>query len=178
MSDGKIVGVSAGAGVPSRTTALVRAVADGLDRRLGFQTELIELSLVAPALLGAQGRGGLAPEGESVLRAVETAAVLVVGSPVYRASYTGLFKHLFDLVDQRALANRPVVLTATGGSLEHALVIEHQFRPLFGFFGALTVPTGVYAQPSDFEEGLPTSPGVLDRIARAVDEAASLVRPR
>ena len=73
-----------------------------------------------------------------------------MASPVYRASFTGLFKHLFDFVGQYALFDKPGLLAATGGTDRHALIIEHQFRPLFAFFQALTLPIGVYAKDSDF----------------------------
>lgn len=67
----------------------------------------------------------------------------LVGSPVYKGAYTGLFKHLFDLVAPAALKGKPVAIGATGGGARHALVVEHAFRPLFGFFGALALPTAI-----------------------------------
>jgi MsuE subfamily FMN reductase len=67
------------------------------------------------------------------LAAVEAADALIVGTPVYRASFTGLFKHFFDFVEQTALVDVPVLLAASGGSDRHALVLEHQLRPLFSF---------------------------------------------
>ena len=76
---------------------------------------------------------------------IERADLLIVGTPVYRGSYTGAFKHVFDLVRHDRLRGTPVILTATGGSQMHGLVTEHQLRPLFGFFGALSLPTTVYA---------------------------------
>jgi FMN reductase len=174
LSEVRIVAVSAGAGVPSRTTALVRAAAEPLAERLGGSVDLLELSQEGAALFSVTGRPGLSLQGEAIVRRVEAADILIVGSPVYRASYTGLFKHLFDLVDHRALAGRIVLLTATGGSLEHSLVIEHQFRPLFGFFGAVTLSTGLYAQPSDIVDGEIVSPALKERVGHAVHEAADL----
>jgi FMN reductase len=76
------------------------------------------------------------------LAAVEAADALIVGTPVYRASFTGLFKHFFDFVEQTALVDVPVLLAASGGSDRHALVLEHQLRPLFSFFQAQTLPIG------------------------------------
>lgn len=49
---------------------------------------------------------------------------------MYRGSYTGLFKHFFDFIHQDALIDKPILLAATGGSERHALVIDHQLRPL------------------------------------------------
>lgn len=98
--------------------------------------------------------------------------------PVYRASFTGLFKHLFDFVEQYAIVGQPVLLAATGGGERHALIIEHQLRPLFGFFQALTLPVGVYASSADFDGyELRAESAVATRIQQAVDRALPLVRP-
>lgn len=141
--------------------------------RLGFggTPALIELVDEAPLLFEALSRASLHGQAAAVVEAVETAELVVVGSPVYRASYTGALKHLFDLVDHRALQGTPVVLAATGGSPLHGLMIEHQLRPLFGFFGALTMPTTVYATEADFEGHRLASAAVEARIERVVAEA-------
>ena len=103
-------------------------------------------------------------EGKDIVRAVETADILVVGSPVYRASYSGALKHLFDLVHFEALAGKPVILAATGGTPLHGLMIDHQLRPLFAFFKALTLPTSIYALESDFTAYSISNPDVRARI--------------
>ncbi|MFD1810195.1 NAD(P)H-dependent oxidoreductase [Gemmobacter lanyuensis] len=92
----------------------------------------------------------MAATARAALEVILSADALVVASPVYKGSYTGLFKHLIDLIDPAALQGKPVLLAATGGGDRHALVIEHQLRPLFGFFEAQTLPTGVYAADRDF----------------------------
>ena len=98
------------------------------------------------------------------------ADVLVAGSPTYKGSYTGLFKHFFDLIDPTALRGKPVVLLATGGGDRHALIVEHQLRPLFAFFEALTLPTAVYASEKDFTDGVLVSPTIRARAEQALDE--------
>jgi FMN reductase len=100
---------------------------------------------------------------------VDLAAML--GSPVYKGSYPGLCEHLFDLINPSALLREAVLLTATGGGDTHALVIKHQLRPLFGFFEAATLATGVYASTTDFSDGLPTSASLLARFDRVVDQS-------
>ena len=112
---------------------------------------------------------------ERELQRIETADLLVVASPVYRASFTGLFKHLFDFVDQYALVDTPILLAATGGSERHALIIEHQFRPLFSFFQALTLPLGVYAHDSDFAGYAVSSAFLKDRIRKVVERSLPLI---
>ncbi|QEN86445.1 FMN reductase [Labrys sp. KNU-23] len=165
----KIVGISGSVRRPSRTTALVQNILDGLGD-LGA-VRLLELVDEAPHLFSALTAEALSDRAANVVQLVENADLLVVGSPVYRASYTGALKHLFDLVDYRALRGTPVVLAATGGTSLHGLMTEHQLRPLFGFFGARTIPTAVYALDVDFDDYELTSQTVRERIDRAVIEA-------
>lgn len=107
------------------------------------------------------------------LELVTGADALVVVSPVFQASYGGLFKSFFDLVEGGALRGLPVLLAATGGTERHSLVIEHALRPLFSYLGAVTVPTGVYAATGDF--GGRGSGRLATRIDRAAAELAGLM---
>ena len=171
----RVVAVSGSLHEPSKTTALLRAITAAVAERAPVEAQLIELTQVGPSLAGALTRDQLPPEVEAQLQAIETADLLIVGSPVYRASFTGLFKHLFDFVDQYALVGTPVLLAATGGGERHALMIEHQLRPLFAFFQALTLPLGVYASTTDFD-GYEVATDVLRaRIALAAERALPLV---
>ena len=102
--------------------------------------------------------------------------MVVVGSPAYRATYTGLFKLFFDHIGQYALIDKPIVLTATGGSDRHALLVEHQMRPLFGFFQSLTLPLGIYAAEADFKDYAITSDDLRERINTAVSRTLPLIR--
>ncbi len=169
-----IVGVAGNVTQPSRTSVLVEAIVAAARVRIGGSTELIQLAEAAPSVLGAMTAGDLSDHGKELIAQVENADLLVVGTPVYRASYTGALKHLFDLVGYDALVGKPVIIAATGGSQLHGLVTEHQLRPLFGFFRALTLPTAIYATQADFDEYRLTSPDVRRRIYRAVAEAAAL----
>lgn len=171
----RVVAVSGSLHEPSKTTALLRAITAAVAERAPVEAQLIELTQIGPSLAGALRRDQLPPEVEAQLQAIETADLLIVGSPVYRASFTGLFKHLFDFVDQYALVGTPVLLAATGGGERHALMIEHQLRPLFAFFQALTLPLGVYASTTDFD-GYEVATDVLRaRIALAAERALPLV---
>jgi FMN reductase len=171
----RIVAVSGSLHEPSKTTALVRAIADAVSARAETSVQLIELTTIGPSLAGALRREDLPPFIEEQLVAIEEADLLIVGSPVYRASFTGLFKHLFDFVGQYELVGKPVLLAATGGGERHALIIEHQLRPLFAFFQALTLPVGVYASNTDFDGYVINSEVLAARIALAADRALPLV---
>ncbi len=171
----RVVAVSGSLHEPSKTTALVRAITAAIGERAPIEAQLIELTEIGPGLAGALRRDQLPPEVEEKLRAIETADLLIVGSPVYRASFTGLFKHLFDFVGQYDLVGKPVLLAATGGGERHALIIEHQLRPLFGFFQALTLPLGVYASDTDFDGYEIASEILQSRISLAAERALPLV---
>ena len=171
----RIVGVTGSLQAPSKTITLVESITADLAQRLAAEVRLIKVNELGPSFAGALSRAEVSPEVEAALGAIETADVLVVASPVYRASFTGLFKHLFDFVDQFSLVDTPVLLAATGGSERHALILEHQFRPLFSFFQALTLPVGVYAHDSDFTDYRISSPRLVDRIDKAVAKSLPLI---
>lgn len=175
----KVVAVSGNLGGRSRTRTLVDAVTreiGALAQESGTSVALTDITVgdLAPELGALTNPNAIPPGVAAALDAIVGADLLVVGSPVYKGSYTGLFKHLIDFIDPNALIGLPVVLTATGGSPRHALVIEHQLRPLFGFFQAQTAPTGVFALDSDFVDYRLTSPEIAARVRKAADEAVRL----
>lgn len=172
----RVVAVSGSLTDPSRTTALVEAIVAAFGTVIPIEPHIITLNALGPHLAGALTRKELPPEAEAELQAIEAADLLVVATPVYRASFTGLFKHLFDFVDQYALVDTPVLLAATGGSERHALIIEHQLRPLFGFFQSLALPVGVYAHDSDFTDYRISNEQLTERIDKAISRALPLVR--
>lgn len=177
----KIVGLSGGLSSPSRTLALVQLalarIAAGAEAEgLSVGTQLIDIAAL-------DGIGALrtrpAPEPlEAAFGAVEAADFLVVGSPVYKGSYSGLFKHFVDFLDYRGLVGLPVALLATGGSDRHALVIEHQLRPLFAFFQAHPLGTGAFFTERDFTAGVVTDGPAEQRFARLVEEAVHALAVR
>ena len=171
-----IVAVSGGLNSPSKTESLVQAILDELSEAINIKVHFVKLSEIGPLLGGAIYRNQLPQRVQDDLAAVEAADALIVGTPVYRASFTGLFKHFFDFVEQTALVDVPVLLAASGGSDRHALVLEHQLRPLFSFFQAQTLPIGVYATDRDFTpEYTVKSEQLADRVTLAVARALPIL---
>lgn len=160
----------------SRTKLLAQALADAVAAALPVRVQLIELATLAPQLLAGGEARALAPLAQAALQALAQADLVIAATPVYKGSYTGLFKHLFDLLDPEALVGRPVLLAATGGSDRHALVLDHQLRPLFAFFRALSVPSAVYASPADLSEAGLASAALQARIGEAAAQAVALLR--
>ncbi len=167
----KVVAVSGALHKPSKTDALVEAIVSELSVALPIEVQFIKLSDIAPQLANVVSRTDLPVHIYAQIQAIESADFLVVGSPVYRGSYTGLFKHFFDFVDHESLIDTPVLLAATGGSERHALVIDHQLRPLFSFFQSLTLPIGVFGTDKDFTDYRINNDALQNRIELAVNRA-------
>jgi FMN reductase len=159
----------------SRTLLLVRHLLEELRERINISVELVELAPIARSLGQALQRSEVEPQVERALSTIESAQLLVAAAPVYRGSYPGLFKHLIDFIGLDALVDTPVLLAATGGSERHALVIDHQLRPLFSFLQAHTLPIGVYATPADFDGDRINSAALQARIQLAAERAAGHV---
>jgi FMN reductase len=166
----KFVGFAGSSSRPSRTRNLVEAITATAGKRIGATTAIYDLNEIHPSLGSTLEPGKAPPDLVELIEAITNADALIVGSPVYKGTYTGLFKHLFDLIEPKALKDKPVVLSATGGSERHALVLDHGLRPLFAFFSADIVATGVYATESDFTGYQPSSAALLSRIDRVALE--------
>ncbi len=157
---------------PSKTRTLTDAAAAALRRRRPVEITTIDLAEVGGeiALLTSASQAG--PHLSSLFSAVASADLQVVGSPIFKAAYTGLFKHFFDLIDPQALVGTPVLLAATGGSLHYALVLEHQFRPALLILSRAHAADDQFTRwESDFENGILTSQNVKERIEKATSEA-------
>lgn len=173
----RIVGFCGNSWRPAKSRVLVEAVAADLQAQHGLQTTVLDLVDAGCGIAGFT-RIALDDNARAVVEAIEQADGLVIGCPVFQGSYPGLFKHVFDLIEPNVLRNRPVLLTAVGGGLRHSLVVEHQLRPLFGFFEACTVSTAIYASSGEIIPGEPLAPMTAARIANAVEQFAALLGGR
>ncbi len=171
----RVVAVSGALQSPSKSASLAQYLLDLIAEQVLCQPKLVDLGLLAPQLTGSVWRAQVTDAVEQALAVVEEADVLVVATPVFRGSYTGLFKHFFDLIGQDTLIDKPVLLAATGGSQRHALVIDHQMRPLFSFFQARTLPLGVYATDKDFVERDLSDQALIERARLTVQRALPLL---
>lgn len=145
-----IVGISGNATRPSKTHTLVSAVVDGLAATAGVDATCFDLAGILPTLAGTLRRSDASGSLLAVYEAIEGCNHLVVGSPTYKAYYTGLLKHLFDLMDMGSLRGRRVTLCATGRAPSHGPLVEGGLRALFDVFDAEASPGFVYALDEDF----------------------------
>ncbi|RKT77978.1 FMN reductase [Terracoccus luteus] len=172
--------VTAGVSQPSSTrmlsdrlTAATVSALRAADPSLEVVTEVVEVRDVAHDLADNALTGFASPELQVRLDAVSEADAVIAVTPIYAASYSGLFKLLVDVLPKESLRDVPVLLGATGGTARHSLAVDHALRPLFAHLGALVAPTAVFAATEDWGGD---SAGLLgERIERAGSSFARLV---
>ncbi len=174
----RIAVVSAGLSQPSSTRLLADRLAAAVDRALRLHDETVEVEVVELRTLAHDLTDNLLTgfPSEALAEAIATvtrADGLVAVTPVFSASYSGLFKTFFDVLDKDALTGKPVLAAATAGTARHSLVIDFAMRPLFTYLHALVVPTGVFAASEDF--GSSAGGALSERVDRAARELADLV---
>jgi FMN reductase len=171
----RLVVISAGTNEPSSTQMLARRITE---RSLQYMRQMdctvsaegVEVAPIAVEIAQATV-SGLVPETlQTTIEQVGQADAIIACTPVYKAGISGLFKSFIDLFDNDLLIAKPVLLAATAGSSRHALVIDEQMRPLFGYMRALTLPTSVFAATEDWGAA-----ELGDRVSRAAAELAVAV---
>lgn len=172
----ELVIISAGLSNPSSTRMLADRLSTATQRGLDSNMRVVELREHAKDIANHFVTGFPSPALEEVLDAVRGADGLIVVSPIFQASYSGLFKSFFDLFDAEDLTGKPVLMGATGGSARHSLALEHAMRPLFSYLHAVVVPTSVYAASEDWATGGDAT--LADRVERGAAELAALVENR
>lgn len=177
MTQLSIAGFAGSLSNPSKTRALVEQAVGAAAAQHAARGQVFDLLDLGASLGQARRLDDLDTDARQIVDTILAADALIIASPVYKGSYTGLFKHLFDLLDPAALAGKPVLLAATGGGDKHALVIEHQLRPLFAFFESQVLATGLYASDRDFESGRLTGAQALARLDRAIGQFAPFLSP-
>lgn len=155
---------------PSRTRVLVEAVAAQFAQDPRWSTEVYDILDAGPTLAVTTSRDSAGPEHLKMWDAVRNCDALVVASPVYKASYSGLLKHFFDLLEMDMLIGKPVLVGATGKAAAHALMIDHQFRPLFAFFRAIVIPSSLFALDADFASPDSLTESMGSRVEGAASE--------
>lgn len=171
----KIVGISGNISAPSRTRSLVENIVNNAAQKAHTKYTLIDIAQFAPELGSTVTYDNFPKVLSDAYQAIAEADLIVIGTPVYKASYTGLLKHFFDLLDPKKLTGKVAILAATGGTDQHALVLEYQLRPLASFFGVTTAPTAIYARDNEFIDYLLNSDAIESRIDAAVNQAFNLL---
>ena len=180
METRRITVLSAGLGVPSSTRLLADQLAAATTQKLaaaGYEvvTHVVELRDLAVDIANNFVTGFAAPRLAEVIAGVEASDGIIAVTPVFSASYSGLFKSFIDVLDPKSLDGKAALLGATGGTDRHQMVLDHAMRPLFSYLRTRTTATAVFAGPQDWgntdDGGTPLSL----RIDRAAAEFSRLL---
>ncbi|RWZ46507.1 NADPH-dependent FMN reductase [Labedella phragmitis] len=181
MSDRRIVVVTAGLSTPSSSRLLAdriaAAVVSDLDARgMTADVSTVELREYGRDLMDNLITGFPSVRLDAMLAEVGSADGLIVVTPIFSTSYSGLFKTFIDVLDPKALAGTPVLIGANAGTARHSLAIDYAIRPLFAYLHAEAVPTGVFAASSDWGDADGDSVRPLqERVERAAGELATAI---
>jgi FMN reductase len=179
----RLVVISAGLGQPSSTRLLGERLAEATVRQvpaLEVEVEVVELREYARELANSLVTGFPSSHLAEVVERVIAADALIAVTPIFSASYSGLFKMFFDVLQPESLAGKPVLIAATAGTARHSLALEHALRPLFAYLRTIIVPTAVFAATEDWAGagGAGAVTPLAERIDRAAVELAALLAPR
>jgi FMN reductase len=179
MTNRTLVVISAGLSQPSSTRLLADQLADATRESLQqdgatVDVVVIELRDLAHDIVNNLITGFPSPTLAQPIESLVAADGLIAVSPLFNASYGGLFKSFFDVLDRDALAGKPVLMGATGGTARHSLALDHAMRPMFTYLRAVVTPTSVFAATADW--GSVEESVLVERIQRAGQEFAELVR--
>lgn len=180
METRRITVLSAGLGVPSSSRLLADQLAASVERKLvaaGYSVavDVVELRDLAVDIANNFVTGYAAPRLADVIAGVSDSDGIIAVTPVFSASYSGLFKSFFDVLDPKALEGKAVLLGATGGTDRHQMVLDYAMRPLFSYLRTRTAATGVFAGPQDWGSADDGGSPLSVRIDRAAEEFAGLV---
>ena len=191
MADRTLLGIVGSVSADSRTRTAVELALDAAADRHGVETDVLHLAEYDLDTADGRGIDGYAGDTAEALDLIVEADAYVVGTPVYRGSYSGALKNLLDMVprgqwqgDVAPFENAAVGLVATGATDHHFLAVDQELRPVFAFFGAHAVGGATYATDADFDEGEIADDAVRERLATlgaataelaaAVEESAAL----
>lgn len=185
MSTRSLAVVSAGLSQPSSTRLLADRLSAATVESLAphsvdVDVDVVELREHARGLADHLSTGFAAPPLRGALDTVARSDGLIAVTPIFSASYSGLFKTFFDVLDGEVLTGKPVLVAATGGTPRHSLALDHALRPLFAYLRAVVVPTAVYAASPDWGGADEAGRDLAARVQRAAAELAEEVarRPR
>ena len=179
----RIAVVSAGLSNPSSTRMLADRLAAATlaqlaERGIEASVDTIELRDFAHDITNNLLTGFAPAELESAINTVVSADALIVVTPIFSTSYSGLFKSFIDVLDPDALTGKPVLIGANAGTARHSLAIDYAIRPLFAYLHAEAVSTGVFAASSDWGSAADQVAPLSSRVEKGARELAEAVARR
>ena len=179
----RIAVVSSGLSNPSSTRMLADRLAAATlaqlaERGIEASVDTIELRDHAHDITNNLLTGFAPQELESAINTVVSADALIVVTPIFSTSYSGLFKSFIDVLDPDALTGMPVLIGANAGTARHSLAIDYAIRPLFAYLHAEAVSTGVFAASSDWGSSADQVAPLSSRVEKGARELAEAIARR
>lgn len=155
MATRAVAVISAGLSRPSSTRLLADRLAEATRARLAelgddVVMDTVELRDHAQAITNHLLTGFPSQGLRGALDTISGADAVIAVTPIFSASFSGLFKSFVDVLDQDSMVGTPVLLGATGGTARHSLAIDFAMRPLFAYVKAAVAPTAVFAASEDW----------------------------
>lgn len=172
----KLVVVNGGMSNPSTTRMLAERIAAAVSTQVskrgeGLDVSFVDINELVMDLATAMSAGIYNERLQASLDQAGQADAIIAATPVFKGSYSGVFKMFFDALDNHAITGVPVLIAATAGTARHSLVLDYSLRPLFSYLRAITMPTAVFAATDDFGQ----SSDLDSRITRAARELAEQI---
>ena len=152
MADSAKLLVIVGAATPPGRLAAAMAFAAGTVAVKG-EAEILNLAETPVEICDGRALDAYGEATRGAVARIASASAVLIGAPVYRASFPGVLKNLLDIAPVEALQAKPVGIVAMGGSPHHFLGVDWQLREVLTWFGALVAPTSVYLTGADFKDG-------------------------
>lgn len=167
----QLLGISGSISNPSKTRTAVETALQAAENEFDVKAKTLHLGEYDIATADGRKLDEYSGDTAKALDLIINSDAFLIGTPVYRGSYSGLLKNLLDLIprgkwqsDKAPLENRPIGLIATGATDHHFLSVAHELGPIASFFGAHQVGSGVYVNGSQFEDDRITDEDVIRRL--------------
>lgn len=160
-----VVAINGSPQIKSRTGFLLSETMTAVTQLFPAMRSTINLAEAGGEVLMSLRRNEMTSGGERLTATVEEADLLIIGTPVYGGSYTGLLKHFLDLLNTSRLCSKPAIIVANGDNIKHEHLIEQQMRPLLTVMGIRPLYPFIFGSDDDFTE--------QDRISRRLSHLAS-----
>jgi FMN reductase len=162
---------------PGRLAAALGVAAEAVRAQHGdVAVDILNLADAPIEICDGRPLGAYGEATREAVARISGAGAVLIGAPVYRASFPGVLKNLLDITPVEALQNKPVGIVAMGGSPHHYLAVDTQLRQVLAWFGALLAPTGVYLTGGDFQDGQLASQSARADMAALAETLIALSR--
>ncbi|GFK19000.1 FMN reductase [Corynebacterium glutamicum] len=175
----KLTVVTAGLSNPSTTRSVADQLTKAVQTAVSARGESLDIGvieirdLIFDLATSFTSAGMSSPALDAAKQRLAESDGLIAVTPVFTASYSGIFKMFFDVLDPKTIVGLPTIIAASAGTARHSLVLDHAIRPLFTYLRAVVVPTGVFAATEDF--GTEAGADFDRRVNRAAGELATLM---